>query len=121
MKVPNQYRVRTGILGSDDSEGNNGCFKIPFRSYEFTVIASDGEGWEHVSVSLKNRIPNWEEMCFIKDLFWDENDVVVQFHPAKKDYVNNHSNCLHMWKPTGKQIETPPAILVGVQEMGNIE
>jgi hypothetical protein len=115
MKVPSEYRVRTEPLASDDSYGNNGVFEIPYRSYKFRVIASDGEGWEHVSVSLPNRCPNWEEMCYMKDLFWSVTDCVVQFHPPKSEYINNHPNCLHLWKPVGKQIETPPSILVGIK------
>lgn len=115
MKTPNQYRVRTGPMGSDDSIGNNGFFLIPYQSFELTVVASDGMGWEHVSVSLRNRCPNWEEMCFIKDLFWGEEECVIQFHPAKSEYVNNHKNCLHLWKPQGFSIQTPPSILVGIK------
>ena len=30
---------------------------------EMAIIASWGGGWEHVSVSLRNRCPTWEEMC----------------------------------------------------------
>ncbi len=113
MKVPEQYRIMNGILSSSKESGNNGCFQIPFESYSFIVIASDGAGWEHVSVSLKNRTPNWKEMCFIKDLFWDEEETVVQFHPPRSQYVNQHPNCLHLWKPIGEIIKTPPSILVG--------
>lgn len=115
MKVPNRYRVKTGMLGSDDSYGNNGAFTVPFKGFDFRVVASDGEGWEHVSVSLPNRCPSWEEMCHIKDLFWNEDDCVVQYHPPRADYVNNHNFCLHLWKPIGKNIETPPSILVGIK------
>lgn len=117
MKVPNQYRIKEGILGSDNNFGNNGAFQIPkgLNGKYFSVIASDDEGWEHISVSLPSRCLTWEEMCFIKDLFWDEEDCVVQYHPSKSKYVNNHPNCLHLWKPTGKQIETPPSILVGIK------
>ena len=53
MKTPEQYRVKEGPMGSDESFGNNGLFLIPFESYEFNVIASDGMGWDHVSVSLR--------------------------------------------------------------------
>ena len=115
MKTPNEYRLKEGIMASDDSYGNNGCFIIPFESYELTVIASDGEGWEHVSVSLNNRCPNWKEMCFIKSLFWDENECVVQYHPPEGEYVNNHDNCLHLWKHTDKEFPLPPSILVGIK------
>jgi len=105
--------VKTGMFGSDASYGNNGYFIIPFESYELVVIASDGEGWEHVSVSLRNRTPNWREMCFIKSLFWDDQDCVIQYHPPASEYVNNHDHCLHLWKPINQEIPVPPSILVG--------
>ncbi len=82
---------------------------------ELLVVFSDGEGWEHVSVSLPTRCPNWPEMCFIKDMFWDAEDCVVQFHPPKSDYVNNHPYCLHLWRPTGTEISRPHWGLVGIK------
>lgn len=109
--VPNKYRVRKGDFASDDSYGNNGLFWVPFKNRRLKVIASDGDGWEHVSVSHYDRCPIWEEMCFIKDMFWDDTDTVVQFHPAKKDYVNFHPFCLHLWRQ--ENIETPPYYLIG--------
>lgn len=111
MHVPEQFRLPEF---SDASYGNNGMFLVPFETFEFQVIASDGEGWEHVSVSLRNRTPNWREMCFIKDLFWDEEDCVVQFHPPKSAYVNNHEHCLHLWRPIRAEVPQPPSILVGL-------
>jgi hypothetical protein len=77
------------------------------------VIASDGEGWEHVSVSRKDRCPIWEEMCQVKDLFWDDEDVVMQFHVPSKDHVNNHPYCLHLWRPKGVNVLRPDRIMVG--------
>jgi len=65
FKVPNEYRIRNGELGSTDEMGNNGAFLIPYQSFNLRVIASDGIGWEHVSVSVPNRTPPWREMCFI--------------------------------------------------------
>jgi hypothetical protein len=131
--VPHKFRVRTGVLGSDDSYGNNGAFFVPNRegrrhalstrehsAVPLKVIASDGEGWEHVSVSLPTRCPTWAEMAFIKSLFWDGADCVVQFHPPETEYVNNHPFCLHLWKPTGHQIPTPPSLLVGYKGVGVI-
>ena len=67
FKIPNGYRIREGVLGSKEAIGNNGAFTIPFESFILHVIASDGQGWEHVSVSLSHRTPNWREMCFVKD------------------------------------------------------
>ena len=117
--VPNQYRFRSKShpYGSDDSFGNNGAFYVPFESFQLKCLASDGEDWEHVSVSLDNRCPNWKEMCFIKDLFWDDEYIVVQYHPPKSQYVNYHPYCLHLWKPIKEKIPLPPAILVGLNLM----
>jgi len=83
----------------------------PFRA--LTIIFSDGEGWEHVSVSTPSRCPNWEEMTWIKNLFWGDDDVVIQYHPARSSYVNYHPYCLHLWRPQGIALPTPPSILVG--------
>ncbi|HPQ42908.1 MAG TPA: hypothetical protein PKZ42_01675 [Syntrophales bacterium] len=117
FKVPNQFRITKGYFSSDDSCGNNGAFQIPRgnNGKYFFVIASDGEGWEHVSVSLPNRTPTWEEMCLIKNIFWDSDDCVVQYHPPKSEYVNNCNNCLHLWRPVNKNLETPNSILVGLK------
>jgi hypothetical protein len=107
-------RIKHGRMGSDASYGTTGAFRLigPIGT-ELMVISSDGDGWEHVSVSTSRRTPNWSEMCFVKDLFWREDECVVQFHPPKSEYVNHHPHCLHLWKPTGHDIPTPPSILVG--------
>lgn len=57
------------------------------------------EGWEHVSVSLENRCPTWDEMCQVKSMFWRDDECVIQFHPPEKDYVRTHPYVLHLWKP----------------------
>ena len=122
--VPNAHRIRNGHFGSDETYGNNGAFFVPnalrkkVNDPPLKVIASDDEGWEHVSVSLPDRCPTWPEMCFIKGLFWDESDCVVQFHPPEREYVNNHMYCLHLWRPTGHDIPTPPGWMVGVRDLG---
>lgn len=113
FKVPNKYRIRTGPIGSDDSIGNAGAFVIPVKKARFMVVASDGMGWEHVSVSLPDRTPTWAEMCLVKSMFWDEDDMVVQYHPPKSEYVNVHEHCLHLWRPIDTVIPAPPTILVG--------
>ena len=116
MKVPEEYRIKDGSrLSSDASFGSNGAFLIPKDGRLLLAIASDGMGWDHVSVSLKNRVPSWEEMQFVKNLFWNEEETVMQFHPKKSEYVNNHPYCLHMWKPHDKEIELPPSILTGIK------
>ena len=100
--VPNKYRIRSGRLKSNNNYGNNGYFLITtLKPSPLKVIASDGDGWEHVSVSLHNRCPTWDEMCLIKKLFWDDNDFVIQIHPPKTHYMNTHPYCLHLWRKKG--------------------
>ena len=81
------------------------AYRIPFNNVKLNVIASidaDGKGimWEHLSVSLPNRLPTWEELKFIKMLLWEPEDEVMQFFPPQSEYVNVHPNCLHLWRPT---------------------
>ena len=112
--VPNKFRIREGRYGSDESYGNNGAFDVRLKHKQIVqVIAGDGLGWEHVSVSRQDRCPTWDEMCQIKAMFWDEEDCVVQYHPPKSDYVNIHKNCLHLWRPTDGELPRPPKIMIG--------
>ncbi len=117
--VPEKFRVRSGRLATTVQDGNNGAFAIPAspsRGLRMALwtIASDGEGWDHVSVSTPVRCPTWEEMCVIKGVFWDDEDCVMQLHPPRSDYVNMHPFCLHLWRPTGAaQIPMPPSWMVG--------
>ena len=121
--VPNQYRVhQKGVIMSNAEYGNNGIFWIPSRDKKqmapMRVIASDGLGWEHVSVSLPTRCPTWEEMVRIKSIFWDDDDCVMQLHPPKEDWISNHSFCLHLWRPMEAEIPRPPDFMVGSKELG---
>lgn len=133
FKVPEEYRLKFHpIYGAmDASWGNNGAFQIasPVCGNRLRVIASDGGGWEHVSVSIEESsdTPTWQEMAHIKDLFWGAEDAVMQLHPPKDSYVNNHHGCLHLWRPIGQEIPLPPMVMVGdknltpeqVEAMGN--
>lgn len=78
---------------------NNGAFVFERRNAVIRVIASDGMGWDHVSVSLATRCPTWDEMCWVKDKFFGPEEAVMQLHPPKSEHVNHHEFCLHMWRP----------------------
>jgi hypothetical protein len=84
------------------------------------VVASAGRDqqdpemrWDHVSVSLKTRCPTWEEMAFIKRLFFKPDEVCFELHPAQAQNISNHPYCLHLWRPIDQAIPLPPAIMVG--------
>lgn len=119
---PDKFRVRRGEWATATGD-KFGAFWVPVTlgAPPLKIIATDGrdseyEVWEHVSVSLPNRCPTWIEMAFVKSLFWDDEDCVVQFHPPRSEYVNQHPHCLHLWRPVGQSIPLPPSILVGHKE-----
>ena len=94
----------------DGEDGGRGWVTI--KGKMFVVVYSNGGGWDHVSVSLRDRCPTWDEMCQIKDVFFNEDECCIEYHPAKKDYVNIHPYCLHIWKPQGQTLPTPPRMFV---------
>lgn len=114
------YRVTTGFLKTNKGD-RFGLFFIPTKNgFYLKTICSPFDGteeWEHVSVSLPNRCPTWDEMCKVKDLFWGEDLTVVQYHPEKSQYINNHPHCLHLFRNTKTPIELPPSILVGLKHL----
>lgn len=116
FKILKAYRVRTGQLASDDRFGNNGAFMVPYKRETLAVIVSDQDGWDHVSVSLKERCPSWGEMCFVKDQFFEPEEAVMQVHPPRSDYVNYYPTCLHLWRPHNKRIPLPPSWMVGPKQ-----
>lgn len=115
------FRNTHGMMASNEGD-DFGSFFIPCGKSQIIVVASSGSEeipWEHVSLRSRDykgeRCPTWEEMCFVKDMFWDDEECVVQFHPPKSEYVNNHPFVLHLWKPTNAVIPTPPSIAVGIR------
>ena len=118
FKVPEKFRVTDGYMKSTEKNGNNGVFIIAYNfngiKQSCLCIASDGGGWEHVSASRKDRCLTWEEMCIIKSIFWEDSDCVIQYHPPKDQYVNNHEYCLHLWRPIDQILPMPPKIFVGI-------
>lgn len=111
-------RITRGYWGTHRDSGFNGMFVVP----PLKLVVSDGTGWlenlpppvfEHVSVSRRDRCPNWDEMCQVKGWFWDPEELVIQYHPPRSAYVNQHKFCLHLWKPVGVEIPLPPHLAVG--------
>ena len=118
INTPGMYIKRKGTDGFGGT-----VFPIEYRKGKMKVvndvdkalhfIFSWGCGFEHLSVSTPIKTPTWEQMCFMKELFWRDDEVCMQLHPKKEDYVNNMEYCLHIWKPIEKEIPTPPSIMLG--------
>jgi hypothetical protein len=93
-----------------DGDGTCGAFKLPspIDGQPLRIIASSGDGWDHVSISRSNRCPNWPEMEFIKRKFFKDDETVMQLHVPVTDHINAHPYCLHLWRPQHSEIPRPP-------------
>lgn len=106
------YVVRVADGGSDAEHGPM-CGAFTAR---MLLIISSGPvddrplawGWEHVSVSRVDRCPTWDEMCFVRRLFFEPHETVVQYHPPEGDKINAHPFCLHLWRWTTGPFPMPP-------------
>ena len=119
MKPPNELftgEMFACMIEGDIADGARYVFPGPDHPCVLHVIASWALGWDHVSVSIKDRCPTWDEMCYVKGLFFEPDECVLQYHPAEESYVNHHPFCLHLWKPQGVEFPIPPTNLVGPKE-----
>lgn len=113
-ELRNTANLLIGRIGNDGGMGE--IFKLGKRYG--SVIWSNGGGWEHVSVCPYKRsyTPSWDDMCALKDMFFHEDETVVQYHPAKSEYVNNMPNCLHLWRSINTDFPVPPSIMAGIRK-----
>lgn len=111
-----QSKVERALYGRNGNEAN-GVFMIPClankrRAILIKCIASNGQHWEHVSASLSHRCPTWEEMEYIKRVFFEPHEVVMQLHVKETNHISKHPYCLHLWRPEDGFIPIPPIYMV---------
>ena len=83
MKTQDEIK-KLDHLSVESTSYDGGCGKIylnGLRNEPLIVVWSFGGGWEHVSVSYRKRCPTWEEMCRVKEMFFNPEEVAVQYHP----------------------------------------
>lgn len=109
---------KTGSRILQTGEDGLSCM-VSRERYYLMIIVSWGEGWDHISIHAqvkgKNHeefTPFWEDMCLCKQLFFKDSETVIQYHPPKSKYINNHPYTLHLWRQQNKEIELPPSDMV---------
>ena len=60
-------------------------------------IELDGRPWLHASVSRRDRLPSWEDLNEVKDIFVGKDRKAVQVLPPEVEKVNVHPFCLHLF------------------------
>jgi len=56
-----------------------------------------GGYWKHLSISHHRRYPYWDEILDARYNFFNEDETVIQIMPPKREYVNLHPYCFHLW------------------------
>lgn len=97
-----------GVDPDNYDKSRNGCFLIEVDGVRLTVIAARGGGWDHVSVSAKDRCPTWTELEAVARMFFKEHEAAMQLHVPEKDHINHHPFVLHWWRSRLKPIPLPP-------------
>jgi len=99
-------------------DAGNGVFKLPSKTDggDLLIVASSGDGWDHVSVSRRNRCPNWPEMEQVKRFFFRDTECAMQLHVPVSDHLSLHPNCLHLWRPHNDSIPRPPSWMVAPEK-----
>ena len=113
-EVMNNSQVQFGNFfktAECDMNGFQGFLRLRDSKHTMSFMCSiDNDGdrkVEHVSVSYMDsnrKTPTWEEMCQVKEIFWDDEKEVHQVHPKKSQYVHGYKdlkNVLHLWRPVG--------------------
>lgn len=108
-----KFRLTSGPTASLESDGNNGMFFVSRRFVTLRCMVSDGGGWDHVSVSLADRCPKHEEMEFVRELFFHDDECVVLYSVPRSNHINVHPYCLHMWRQHDVVVPLPPEWMVG--------
>lgn len=116
LRALNAYRTPDGDITVFGMWGDEtfGTFIVPspIDKAVMVVIATTEKGWDHVSVSRKNRVPNWAEMEHVFRLFFAEDEAAMQLHVPQADHINCHPNVLHLWRSQTTPIPRPPSIMV---------
>lgn len=130
MKDP-RYFLRfklKALVGQENSA--NGVYEVDHpwikNNYYFLCTVVITEEWERVSAQLfkitnvkkkqsepADRCLTWKEQCFIKNLFYGPQEVIMQFFPAMTDYIGTDEEefAVHLWNPLKGQCQVPQAII----------
>jgi len=89
-----------------------GLFFIPSGSESpLRVLLSDGCGWDHVSIMHPDRPPTNQEVAAVRVMFWEREEIVVEYHDPLVFIPETPVTIRHLWCPQGCQLLRPPAMV----------
>lgn len=84
------WRVKRGVFRS-------GLILASVATYEDKL-------WYHVSFSLKDKIPSYEQTLFVRKACFSGSAKVIQVFPPVEEHYSFHPNCLHLWSCLEKDL-----------------
>lgn len=86
----------------DTPEGGRELGGIAYLRQSLSVLfgAEEHRGageWLHVSLARPHKLPTWEDVARVKSVFLGD-ELCVQVLPPRRQYVNVHPYCLHLWR-----------------------
>ena len=110
--------IKTQLQTEDGDVQIRAYYNDPVSRKRYWCKFTKAQGWEHVTVAgVNHKVPDWDIMCKVKDIFWNEEECCIEYHPRKSQYINNNEYCLHIWRPLGVELPEPPTILLGLQDI----
>ncbi len=68
----------------------------------------DGNRWVHVSCSRRGRIPSWDDLTAVKNLFIGIERRAYQVVAERSKHINIHPYCLHLFAPANAEDDPMP-------------
>lgn len=126
LHSPEENRIRDKkLVGSFEATGNNGLFILPNDKIvgSFFVIWVETEpGFIHMTVTVNRkghkggRAPNTEELTWVKEQFWDKEDVVVQYFVGAEGYQHINPAIVNLYECTRIFFPVPPSVKAGIED-----
>jgi len=66
------------------------------------VEMNESDRWIHVSLSRPDRIPTYNDLKLVKELFIGADRKAIQILPSRSEHYNLHEFCLHLYSPFDK-------------------
>jgi hypothetical protein len=60
--------------------------------------------WLHASMSFKSKLPTYQDMKIVKNIFIGEDRTAFQVFPPSDQHINLHENTLHLFSCLTKDI-----------------
>lgn len=93
---------------------------IPRKKGYYNISIIQTNDWKRIQVSLLNWwhqqlkvFPTWDEMCAIKDIFFNDDEAIIEIHPSDEYKIYEKDYTIDLWKPLNKELPLPNPDLVG--------